>query len=195
MFVGAGLHAVSIAHISEHIYLIQTRFNPKDNILWTLQLSPRQIHRNLLFQNAFWFLFNSIVLVTLLLLSITYPHLEVPKFWPFHKNTFTLESNKICQHLAIVVPLILFLGLLSLAFPYIHAIRNPPSNTPETLEEQNAILAGWLHHKQCPACQENGVWHKYVYNEKMQDGIYGKLNQTIAPIVNVWRHFVDKNTS
>ena len=56
--------SLSVAHIEDVVKLIDTKANPADNILWALKLRSRDLRRNLLFQNWFWFFFNSVIMIT-----------------------------------------------------------------------------------------------------------------------------------
>merc|ERR1712106_1116868 len=95
LFIGAGLHAVSVAHIPEDIKLIDTNPDSKKNILWSTRLSSRQLRFNLLFQNFFWFIFNFIIIVTLTLVSYIEPDIRIPTFWPFTTQTYSFRENKV----------------------------------------------------------------------------------------------------
>ena len=96
LFIGAGLHAVSVAHIPEDIKLIDTNWNCTKNILWATRLTPRQIKSNLMFQNALWFLFNCSVIITLLVVSFAKPDAGIPTFWPFILTQYPFVSHKYC---------------------------------------------------------------------------------------------------
>ena len=195
LFIGAGLHAVSVAHIPEDIKLIDTHINCKNNILWSTRLTPRQRNVNLFFQNFIWFIFNFSVIVGLLAISHFRPQTEVPTFWPFILKTSPFDENKIFRVLWIISSVILFLGFLSLVLAWRLLLSND-EETEDCDQTRVTEFDGWVHDtKSCPGCQGKNDWHCHVSDKDLHEGIEGTLGHIIAPLFNVWQNFVDKNTA
>ena len=58
------------------------------------------------------------------------------------------------------------------------------------------MFDGWTHEpKDCPCCNGEDEWHRYVSDNDLQAGIQGRLGLIIYPLMNVWQNFVDKNTA
>ena len=110
LFLGAGMHAVTVAHIPEEIKLIDTDIDIRKNILWSTRLTGKQIQRNLRFQNGVWFVFNYVVIISMWIFSSTSDHsnTEIQVFWPFTPGTtYSLNDNKVFRVLNYVAPIIL----------------------------------------------------------------------------------------
>ena len=109
------MHAVTVAHIPEHVKLIDTDPDIRKNVLWSTKLNPAKLRINLRFQNGFWFLFNSIIITTLWIVSsYSSEDTQIPLFWPFTPdNTYTFKDNKVFRVLNYVAPIILIVGLIS----------------------------------------------------------------------------------
>ena len=115
LFLGAGMHAVTVAHVPEYVKLIDTDPDIKKNVLWSTRLTTKKLKINLVFQNFFWFLFNTIIISTLWIVS-TYssPDTQIPLFWPFTPNdTYTFGDNKVFKVLHIIAPIIIIIGTIS----------------------------------------------------------------------------------
>ena len=192
LFIGAGLHAVSVAHIPDTIKIIDTHINCRDNILWSTRLTYKQIHLNLLFQNVLWFIFNLTIIGSLLAVSSLYPKIEIPIFWPFNIGTCALDDNKIFDILLPISLVILILGLISVVLAGTLA-RHEEKNS---VEKKVPKFEGWIHDPDtCQGCLKGEEWHEHQADKDLQDGVQGTLGHIIAPLANVWQNFVDKNTA
>ena len=119
LFIGAGLHAVSVAHIQEEVKMIKTNPDSKKNILWVTKLTDIQLKANMWFQNIMWFLVNSLIIITLTVFAEFNPDTKVPLFWPFFNlGDYTFTSNKVFGGLFIIAPTIVCLGVISLFLLY-----------------------------------------------------------------------------
>ena len=119
LFIGAGLHAVSVAHIQEEVRLINTNPDSKKNILYATRLTHIQLKANMWFQNIIWFLLNSVIIITLTVVAEYMEDTKVPLFWPFNyfgSYTFTTcYTSTSCYHgLTTITPAIVCLGVISL---------------------------------------------------------------------------------
>merc|ERR1712013_103211 len=114
---GAGLHAVSVAHIQEEVKMIKTHPDSKKNILWVTRLTSIQLKANMWFQNIMWFFFNSLIIITITIFAEYNKETEVPSFWPFSgpEDTYNFTNNKVFGGLNIITPTIVVLGVFSLA--------------------------------------------------------------------------------
>jgi len=117
LFIGAGLHAVSVAHIQEEVKMIKTHPDSKKNILWVTRLTSIQLKANMWFQNIMWFFFNSLIIITITIFAEYNKETEVPSFWPFSgpEDTYNFTNNKVFGGLNIITPTIVVLGVFSLA--------------------------------------------------------------------------------
>jgi len=115
LFLGAGMHAVTVAHIPEYVKLIDTDPDIKKNVLWSTRLTSKKLKINLVFQNLVWFLFNTIIISTLWIVSrYSSQDTKIQLFWPFTPNTtYTFSENKVFGVLNIVAPIILIIGAIS----------------------------------------------------------------------------------
>ena len=206
LFLGAGMHAVSVAHIPEQIKLIDTNPDSKKNVLWATRLSSRQLRQNLLFQNMIWFILNVTIMVTLWLLScdnIGNPNTEIPLFWPFTTKTYTFKDNKVFSILQYVVPTLLSTGLVSQMLLWLFEerkiltdIMSPDGPDSPVSSDQDDVVDGLP--GEVPGWQyvdSRGTWHRYKYDEQLGAGVQGRLNQVIYPLLNIWGNWVDKNTN
>ena len=194
LFIGAGMHAVSVAHIPEQIKLIDTHPDSTRNTLYTTRLTTRQLRYNLLFQNMIWFLFNVIILSTMWIMScdsIGNPDLEIPLFWPFTEKTYTLKENKVFSILQFIIPILLSVGLLSQLLLWLFEekeflteilspampggpIASQVSQDEDTVDAGPPPVPGWTY---VGPCEGSEVWHQYKYDETLGAGIQGRLNQ------------------
>jgi len=222
LFIGAGLHAVSVAHIPEEVKLIDTNPDSTKNILSVTRLTPRQLRFNLLFQNTIWFILNCTVIVTLSIVSFLRPDTEISIFWPFITKTYSFKENKVFSVLHIVAPVILIIGLISQVILWIYefskrdkekvkkAIKinkkddvtdftrhvSVESEAVSSLNTEEVQYDGWTHvPDKCPACTGESSWHSYVCDDVLQAGVQGRLSQVIYPLMNIWQNVVDKNTA
>jgi len=114
LFIGAGLHAVSVAHIQEEVKMIKTNPDSKKNILWVTKLTDIQLKANMWFQNIMWFLVNSLIIITLTVFAEYKKDTKVPLLWPFDFGCYTFTSNKVFGGLTYITPTIVCLGVISL---------------------------------------------------------------------------------
>jgi len=115
LFIGAGLHAVSVAHIQEEVKIIKTHPDSKKNILFVTKLTDIQLKANMWFQNIMWFLVNTLIIITLTVFAEYNKETQVPKFWPFLElGDYTFTSNKVFGGLLYITPTIVCLGIISL---------------------------------------------------------------------------------
>jgi len=220
LFIGAGLHAVSVAHIPEDIKLVDTHPDSKKNILWATRLTSKQLRFNLLFQNFVWFAFNFIIIVTLTVVSYLEPDIRIPTFWPFTTQTYSFRENKVFRILYIVGPVLLIIGLISQVLLWMFECKTEDkeeiktnlglhkkdaldgirqlSNESEDCECDigDAVYDGWCHDRvNCAGCQLGTGWHRHVSDDVLQSGVQGTLGRVIYPLMNVWQNVVDKNTA
>jgi len=221
LFIGAGLHAVSVAHIPEDIKLIDTNPDSKKNILWSTRLTSRQLRFNLLFQNLIWFISNFVIIVTLTIVSTMEPDIRIPTFWPFTTNhTYSFKENKVYRILYIIGPVLLLTGLLSQILLWmfefktedkeqlkqnigikkkkdaVDGLRQVSTDTTDHTCTADVLYDGWRHDKaHCEGCHDGGLWHRHVDDNVLQSGVQGYLSRIIFPLMNVWQNVVDKNTA
>jgi len=223
LFIGAGLHGVSVAHIPQEVKMIDTNPDSKKNILWATRLTSRQLRFNLLFQNLFWFAFNFIIITSLTIVSYLSPKTSIQTFWPFSTQSYSLEENKVFRVLYIIAPILLLIGLISQVLLWrfefkkedkeklkqnigIHkkdvtdGMRQISSESEDYDPSKGADISfdGWRHDSNnCPGCDDENVssWHRHVCDDVLQAGVQGKLSQVIYPLMNVWQNVVDKNTA
>jgi hypothetical protein len=220
LFIGAGLHAVSVAHIPEDIKLIDTNPDSKKNILWSTRLTSRQLRFNLLFQNFIWFISNFIIIVTLTIVSSFEPDIRIPTFWPFTTDhTYSFKENKVYRILYIVAPVLLLTGLTSQVLLWMFEFKTEDKETLKKnigLNKKDAVdglrqlstdsedhtctadvlYDGWRHDKRhCEGCHDDSHWHRHVDDNVLQSGVQGSLSRILFPLMNVWQNVVDKNTA
>ena len=218
LFLGAGMHAISVAHVQEEIKLINTDPDVTKNILFSTRLTSKQLRANLRFQNMVWFLLNSLIIITMTVFSVTHPDSELHLFWPFTPyNTYTFQENKVFRILKYIAPILISIGLLSQVIiwwfeeraviqwdknkGFVHKAENILTQD----EVDDATLdwtykprhyEGWTHldEDKCPGCTHRGMWHKHAYCES-QVGAQSKFSQIVYPLLNIWENFGDKNTT
>lgn len=219
LFIGAGLHAVSVAHIPEDIKLIDTNPDSKKNILWATRLTSRQLRFNLLIQNLFWFAFNFIIIVSLTVVSYIEPDIRIPTFWPFTTQTYSFRENKVFRILYIIGPILLLAGLISQVLLWtfefktedkekikksmglhkkdaVDGMRQVSKESEDHTCSADIVFDGWRHDPEnCEGCNGGELWHRHVNDNELQTGVQGKLSRVISPLMNVWQNVVDKNTA
>eukprot|EP00092_Neocalanus_flemingeri_P029718 GFUD01032266.1.p1 GENE.GFUD01032266.1~~GFUD01032266.1.p1 ORF type:complete len:659 (-),score=121.63 GFUD01032266.1:313-2289(-) len=220
LFIGAGLHAISVAHIPQEVKLIDTKPDSKNNILWTTRLSSRQLRFNLLFQNFVWFIINSIIIITLTIVNYLEPETEISTFWPFISKTYSFKENKVFRVLYIIAPILLLVGLISQVLLWRfefkkkdkqkvrQAILMHKKDATDGLRQLSAesdcdpsmaadiVFDGWRHvPENCPGCENGTCWHRHVSDDVLEAGVQGRLSQVIYPLMNIWQNVVDKNTA
>jgi hypothetical protein len=114
LFIGAGLHAVSIPHIDEEIKIIKTFPDASKNTLYVHKLTNFQRNANMWFQNILWFTVNSIIIIAITIMAEMKDDAEFSEFWPFLSTTVSFNDNKVFRGLYIIAPIILTAGLISL---------------------------------------------------------------------------------
>ena len=215
------MHAVTVAHIKEDIVLIDTKADPRKNILWSTLLTPMQIRTNLRFQNGVWFVFNYVVIISMWIFSIStsdHADTEIQSFWPFTPgNTYCLNDNKVFRVLNYVAPIILVIGLLSQIIIWVFETNQPKKtrtkdkslkiqlteyedddvlDAVDAAEVKNYRIEGWRHAEDdCPGCRSQGSWHRHVYDESQASRAQSNFSLIISPLLNIWENFGDKNTA
>lgn len=215
LFMGAGMHAITVAHVPEYVKLIDTDPDMKKNVLWSTKLSSRQLRLNLRLQNLFWFLFNIIIISCVWIVSEYYPEQEIYVFWPFTQDTYKFEDNKVFKVIYYVAPIIIIIGTISQIIIWffeerpikikdvvkmnLHILSQQDStNTRDTVDagegEGETYLAyeGW-NYVSTITYDDNSKWHKHTYDMNLTRGVQGKFNQIIYPLLNVWESFGDRN--
>eukprot|EP00092_Neocalanus_flemingeri_P072724 GFUD01089589.1.p1 GENE.GFUD01089589.1~~GFUD01089589.1.p1 ORF type:complete len:607 (+),score=82.28 GFUD01089589.1:254-1822(+) len=221
LFIGAGLHAVSVAHIPQEVKLIDAKLDSRKNILWATKLTSRQLRYNLLFQNTLWFTFNFIIIATLTILSYLKPAEQISIFWPFIPKTFSFGENKVYRVLHIITPVLLLAGLFSQILLWTmelkgrdkDKIRNSigmnkkgptdglkqlslESDDYDPSEGPHIVIDGWQHDPvECPGCDNICSWHHYRPDDVLETGVQGRLSQVIYPLMIIWQNVVDQNTA
>ena len=201
-FIGTGIHATSTAHIQTEIKQIDTKQNPINNILWLTNLSNRKVRRNNIFQNMIWFIFNTITLSVILIVSRTTDQLELQMFWPFtpqHRYYFAREN--VASLLNIIIPIMLALGLIIQIWLLYEERKGWNQNGKnEEVEEYKEMkhpppYRGWIHDQsKCPGCSSNeSHWHRFIVDQTQFHHTQGKVYQMFYPLINLWENFVDKN--
>ena len=142
--------SLSVAHIEDVVKLIDTKANPADNILWALKLRSRDLRRNLLFQNWFWFFFNGVVISTIWIMGDR----QFPYFWPFTDSTYTFREMKVFSILPIIASTLLIVGLLSQFLVWLSAHYTYADGDDDDLEDGPVNLEVWLHQQEgCDGCE------------------------------------------
>ena len=204
LFVGAGMHACSVAHIQETVKLVWAGVDSKENILYISRLSDAQLKMNMWCQNLIWFTFNCVTLVTLWVVSgsVEYRTKPLSIMWPFFDKSFTFEKVKVVEHLSTVVPLVIALGGISLLLLLTLDLKTV--STKDSLISWMESYPSWTHVKEC----KDG-WHKFESNNcskvpplkkldkklnfLFQRGLVGCLSRTTFPLINIWQNAMDKN--
>ena len=158
LFVGAGMHACSIAHIQETVKLVKTRMDSRQNELWVSRLTSSQLKMNMWCQNIIWFIFNSITITLLWYISTSYSSEELSILWPFFEKSFTFSEVKVVRVLHIVVPSIITLGVISLLLLCFMEFK--ATTTKDTTE---VSIAAWMENypNWVPTDQTSGEWRKF----------------------------------
>ena len=217
LFLGAGMHAITVAHIPEYVKLIDTDPDMKKNVLWSTKLSSGQLRTNLRLQNLFWFLFNTII-ISCVWIAAEYmdQKTEFYVFWPFTPNdTYRLEDNKVFKVIQYVAPIIIIIGTISQIIIWFFEERpikikdvvkmnlHPFSQQNSTSTERDTVdsaepgetpltYEGWTHVSTL-TYDDKSKWHKHTYDMNLTRGVQGKFNQIIYPLLNVWENFGDRN--
>jgi len=160
LFVGAGMHACSVAHIQETVKLVWTGLNSKENILWISRLSDSQLKMNMWCQNLIWFTFNYVTLVTLWVVSTKYPTTELSILWPFFAKSFLFKEVKVVRFLHMVVPFVLALGVISLLLLLtmdFKTVSTKEESSPSWMENYPC----WTHSPHCKGCRKMSGWHMF----------------------------------
>ena len=180
----------SYTHIPDWIKLIEA----KKNILWVRKLSECQLHKNILFQNTIWFVFNTTILSGIWISCRHFQSHEWQLFWPFTPgNTYRWKDEKIFKLIDIVVPLMISVGVLLMVLVIyeesdgLTTEREPLRVSPDSLP----IYPGWRH-SDCSDCPEDG-WHRYSVDKGLDDGVEGIVNQIFYWLVSIWESFSDKS--
>ena len=166
LFVGAGMHACSVAHIQETVKLVWTGLNSKENILWISRLSDCQLKRNMWCQNLIWFTFNCVTISVLWFVSTNYKVTNLSILWPFFEKSFSFGDVKVVRSLHIVVPLIIALGVISLLLLLTMDFKTV--STKEPLLPWMEKYSCWTHSPQCKGCKNTSGWHMYKSNDCSQ---------------------------
>ena len=223
LFLGAGAHAFSVAHVQEEIKLVDAKLDPSKNIMYSTKLTSRQLKRNLRFQNMFWFVLNSCIIIIITVVSNTeiqklYPILntKIQAFWPFTPEiTYSLEEIKVFKHLQIIVPVIISIGVLSQIWIWKFEERSISqiihwenrktikelTDHLEAIDQEEAPKAyeGWTYvdSEDCQGQNSKEKWHKYEYSNSYIEkaGAQSKFLQIVFPLFNIWENFGDKNTT
>ena len=181
------------------VKIINTKANPADNILLAQKLRARDLRRNLLFQNWFWFFFNASVMITCIVLKSCH----FPDFWPFTDSTST---SPVFSILHIIVPILLSVGLLSQFLLWLSAQSTYPDAEDDQEDLSPINLEEWKHQEQdCDGCARRnttesirrklkvppGRWHRYTYDRKLGEGVQGWVHQVYYTLCNFWSHWLD----
>ena len=220
LFMGAGMHAITVAHIPEYVKLIDTDPDMKKNVLWSTKLNSRKLRLNLRLQNLFWFLFNTVIISCVWIASqYLNPKQEFYVFWPFTPDdTYQLKDNKVFKVIHYVAPIIIIIGTISQIIIWFFEERPVKikdvvkmdinklahqfsTNTRDTVDagdaadeeaEPHLYYEGW-NWVGYETYDDNSKWHRYTYDMELTRGVQGKFNQIIFPLLNVWESFGDRN--
>jgi len=191
LFVGAGMHACSVAHIQETVKLVWTGLDSTENILWISRLTDAQLKMNMWCQNLIWFTFNCVTIVTLWIISDKYTNTELSILWPFFQKSFSFEEVKVVGVLHIVVPLIITLGVVSLLLLLTMDFKTV--STKDSLTSWMENYPCWTHSPHCKGCRNMSGWHMFESNNCSKQGLIGCLSRTTFPLINIWQNAMDKN--
>ena len=211
LFLGAGMHAVTVAHVPEYIKIIDTDPDIRKNVLWSSKLNSRELRMNVRFQNFFWFLFNTIILSSVWVTSVYIdPKTPIQVFWPFTPyDNYTFTENKVFKVIHIVAPVIIICGVISQIIIWFFEERpihlkdivnnriiyktqdSTQTDTVDAAAPSPRRYEGW----RFVETDTSGRWHKHVYDHNLDAGVQGKFNQIIYPLLNIWESFGDKNIS
>ena len=205
LFLGAGMHAITMAHVPEYVKLIDTDPDMKKNVLWSTKLSSRQLRINLRLQNLFWFLFN-VTIISCVWITSKYIDKNAPfyVFWPFTPaNTYHFHDNKVFRVIHYVAPVIIILGTISQIIIWFTEER--PIKIKDVVHMAQDIVSyqkqaspvhrtyeGWQY-EDTVTYADNSKWHKHTYDKNLNRGVQGKFNQVIYPLLNIWENFADRN--
>ena len=215
LFLGAGMHAITVAHVPEYVKLIDTDPDMKKNVLWSTKLSSRQLRINLRLQNLFWFLFNVIIISCVWITSV-YVDENAPiyVFWPFTpENIYHFKDNKVFKVIYYVAPVIIILGTISQIIIWffeerpikikdvVHMTQDIVSYQKQSSSVSDAVDGEGEGHRTYEGWQyvdtvtyaDNSKWHKHTYDRNLNSGVQGKFNQVIYPLLNIWENFGDRN--
>ena len=211
LFLGAGMHAITVAHVPEYVKLIDTDPDMKKNVLWSTKLSNRQLRINLRLQNLFWFLFN-VTIISCVWITSKYIDKNAPFYvlWPFTPgNTFHFHDNKVFKVIHYVAPVIIILGTISQIIIWFFEERPikiktlsrgiklseasySVSDNVDWEGEEHRTYEGWQY-VDTVTYADNSKWHKHTYDRNLNSGVQGKFNQVIYPLLNIWENFGDRN--
>ena len=107
---------------------------------------------------------------------------------------YTLDRKKISGILLPYSSFILILGFLSVVLAWTLSRKGEEELDP--VQPKVAKFEGWIHDSDtCLGCLKGEEWHKHNGDKDLQGGVQGRLGHIIAPLMNVWQDFVDKNTT
>ena len=108
---GSFVHAIGIGKISKLAVLKGLGTKMK-----TVKQTGEQQTRNILFQNIFWLVINSLMITSLIILVNVYPEGKIPMLAPFYlNNSIVIGDMAMAPYINYFGPSILGLGVLSLA--------------------------------------------------------------------------------
>ena len=205
LFIGAAMHAVSIAHIPEEVKMIHAKANSNKNTMWATRLTDFQMKANMWFQNIIWFVLNSVIIITLTVVAELKTDAEFPTFWPFFPETVSFKDNKVFGGLKIIAPVILIAGLISLillwnmdfkrtdrkeinrgiksaiAIKTKDAVDNAKRSSVTSCEDfKTGEFAGWRHQvSDCPACISEEDEPGPTWHRYAHDGNVAEVSKTV----------------
>ena len=192
LFIGAGMHAVSIAHIQEEVKMVHAKPDSRKNTLWVTRLTDIELKTNMWFQNIMWFSLNATVIIALTIAAEVKPDAEIPIFWPIFTETVAFQDNKVFKGLYLITPMLIIAGILSLILLWTkdfkatdkeeigRALRAKTvtvkdisktaarKDATDGVQRQDTMLGevvGWRHDwGNCQGCnQPPPAWHSFTY--------------------------------
>jgi hypothetical protein len=112
---GSFVHAIGIGKISKLAVLKGLATKMK-----TVKQTEEQQTRNIMFQNIFWLVINSMMIGSLIILVNVYPQAKIPVFAPFFlSDTYVIGELAMAPYINYFGPTILGLGLISMVLTII----------------------------------------------------------------------------
>ena len=189
LLLGAGKHAVTVTFLPPYTKIIGTDRDTGKTVLWSCRLSSREIQTNLWFHNMMWFVFNTVIISSVLLTE----HLmenkkEIQVFWPFTpSHTYKISNEDLNMfNLRWISLAIILCGAIA-------QILNTECFMVAYTDDDNYSsrrYKGWHYVETDP----DGRWLKYEYNQDLHTSVRGRCKEMIFPFVIIWENLGDKDT-
>ena len=189
LLLGAGKHAVTVTFLPPYTKIIGTDRDTGKTVLWSCRLTSREIQTNLWFHNMMWFVFNTVIISSVLVTE----HLmenkkEIQVFWPFTpSHTYKISNEDLNMfNLRWISLAIILCGAIA-------QILNTECFMVAYTDDDNYSsrrYKGWHYVETDP----DGRWLKYEYNQDLHTSVRGRCKEMIFPFVIIWENLGDKDT-